>query len=278
MKKQINITADDIKTLIKNKHYKDFAIEECKTGPTWGNNNMRKFDVWVMKKSWSNMSCIGYEVKVSRSDFLQDNKWQEYLEYCNEFSFVCPTGLILPEELTEGVGLYYVSKTGTKLFCKRKAAFTNKTIPVEIFLYILMCRVTIQENAFVNYKPPSKKKYWEEWLKEKKFNRDFGYSVSRSISKTIEDEIEKTQRENERLNNQLESVEEARVAIEKLGFTWKNITGWRFKDNLADKIKELQSGIPEGLEGYLQNTIRGINNIKNTFFPKKEDNIEQKDS
>lgn len=41
----------------------------------------------------------GFEIKVSRSDFLKDDKWQTYLRYFNRFFFVTPPGLIKPDEL-----------------------------------------------------------------------------------------------------------------------------------------------------------------------------------
>jgi hypothetical protein len=41
----------------------------------------------------------GFEVKVSRSDFVGDDKWQTYLHYFNIFAFVTPPGLINPKEL-----------------------------------------------------------------------------------------------------------------------------------------------------------------------------------
>jgi len=30
---------------------------------------------------------VGYEIKVSKSDFFNDIKWQEYLPMCNELFF-----------------------------------------------------------------------------------------------------------------------------------------------------------------------------------------------
>lgn len=52
----------------------------------------------------------GYEIKTSRSDFLGDKKWKEYLEYCGKFYFVCPAGMIKPEELDKEIGLIYIDK------------------------------------------------------------------------------------------------------------------------------------------------------------------------
>lgn len=64
-----------------------------------------KFDGLAITKSYTKPNIIGYEIKVSRNDFLQDNKWHLYLQYCNEFYFVVPKGLVKKEELPDHVGL-----------------------------------------------------------------------------------------------------------------------------------------------------------------------------
>jgi hypothetical protein len=50
----------------------------------------------------------GFEIKVSRSDFLKDEKWQEYAEFCSSLSIVCPAGLIQKQEVPKPFGLLYV--------------------------------------------------------------------------------------------------------------------------------------------------------------------------
>lgn len=51
-----------------------------------------------------------FEFKSGKQDFKTDNKWQNYLKYCNKFIFVCPKGVILESDLPKGIGLYYVFK------------------------------------------------------------------------------------------------------------------------------------------------------------------------
>jgi hypothetical protein len=46
-----------------------------------------------------------YEIKSSRGDFLADDKWEKYLDYCTHFSFVAPAGAIFRWELGRGIGL-----------------------------------------------------------------------------------------------------------------------------------------------------------------------------
>lgn len=51
-----------------------------------------------------------FEIKASRSDFIGDKKWQEYLKYCHTFSFVCPYALIAKNDVPNTVGLLWIYK------------------------------------------------------------------------------------------------------------------------------------------------------------------------
>ena len=51
-----------------------------------------------------------FEMKVSRSDFIADKKWQNYLKYCHTFSFVCPYGLITKDDIPNGIGVLWIYK------------------------------------------------------------------------------------------------------------------------------------------------------------------------
>ncbi len=140
----MKITAKTIRNVIACKHSKDLIVPECKTGPTWFNDNLRKLDVWILRRSWTQFATIGYEIKISRSDFLRDKKWPEYLQYCHEFSFVCPWGIINPEEITDSsVGLYWISKNGKRLFIQRKAEHREIELPDLLIYHILMSRVVV---------------------------------------------------------------------------------------------------------------------------------------
>lgn len=53
----------------------------------------------------------GFEIKVTRSDFLRDEKWYEYTQFCSSLSIVCPEGLIMKEEVPRPFGLLYILGT-----------------------------------------------------------------------------------------------------------------------------------------------------------------------
>lgn len=54
----------------------------------------------------------GFEIKVSREDFLQDKKWQLYSQFCSELSIVCPAELLQPEEIKSPFGLLWIGPNG----------------------------------------------------------------------------------------------------------------------------------------------------------------------
>ena len=138
-----NTTANQIQSLLARKHSEDIFVSECKDGPTVATNHLR-MDAWTMKRSWTNPLSIAYEIKVSRQDFLNDHKWHNYLNYCNEFYFVCPSGLIDKSELPDEVGLIYVAKTGTRLFKKKPAHRRIIELPESLLKYILICRAEVR--------------------------------------------------------------------------------------------------------------------------------------
>jgi len=114
------------------------TFSEVKDGPTWGVRH-RRVDFIAISKSWSNLCTKIFEVKVSRSDFLNDKKWPEYLELGNEFYWVCPKGMIKRKEVDSRCGLIYVYETGT---CRtvKKALFQDRDPDPYLLLYILMWR------------------------------------------------------------------------------------------------------------------------------------------
>ncbi len=94
------MTSGDIKdTLRRFAPYKNIFIPEF----TW--RSLRADVVIVdMAHRW----IRGYEIKISRSDFLQDQKWTEYTEFCSSLSIVCPENMIQPEEIKKPFGLIWV--------------------------------------------------------------------------------------------------------------------------------------------------------------------------
>ncbi len=248
------MNSTDIYQLIERKHYKDICVPECKTGATITASRCPRLDVWVMAKSWANPLAIGYEIKVSRNDFLHDTKWQSYLPFCNELYFVCPQNIIQKDEVPENCGLMWVSKSGTMLFTKKKAAYRDVEIPPEIYKYILMSRAKIVQECM-----ETREQYWRQWLADAKLTHDLGYRVSHKLRKLIDERIEKVEAENKRLIG-----EQERLADIKEFCIRYNVSLWHYRQDLE---KFMENGIIkdvlkklEDTKNYLDNKIKAIDN------------------
>lgn len=51
-----------------------------------------------------------FEFKSCRKDFVSDKKWEQYLNYCHTFTFVCPREVIQKNDLPTGIGLMWIYK------------------------------------------------------------------------------------------------------------------------------------------------------------------------
>lgn len=102
----LKITADDIVAYLQKKQFNQSATlgvtEFCING-----GSSKRIDLFYFNR-WDR-ETRGYEIKVSRADFLADKKWQSYLPYCSWFYFIAPEGIIKPEELPDGVGLMEIT-------------------------------------------------------------------------------------------------------------------------------------------------------------------------
>lgn len=136
------MTAKEVLAALARKHEADIFVPECRYREA--GDGGRLIDAWAMKKSWSRFDTVGYEIKVSRSDFLRDTKWREYLPYCHRFYFACPKGLIHPDELPKGIGLVYIGDNGP--YTRAVAAHRRETRDVDILAvlrYVTMWRAEI---------------------------------------------------------------------------------------------------------------------------------------
>lgn len=186
----------------------DLFLTQVKTGATWDNRGLLIFDALAITRSWAHPRIIGYEVKVDRGDFLRDTKWPGYLKYCHEFYFVCPAGLIQPEELSPGVGLMCYMSEGERLITKRRAAHRDIELSWELFYYIAICRTDSDRHPFFN----NRREFLEAWLGNKEETRQFGRAVGSRMAK----ELESLSRRVEDLETELEAQGKAKERLEQL--------------------------------------------------------------
>jgi hypothetical protein len=174
------MTSSQVEVALAKKHYNDFFITECKNGPTWFGGHLR-MDAVAIKKSWANPCITVYEVKVSHSDFVNDSKWPQYLQYCHRFYFACPEGLIAKKELPDGAGLVYVKPDGSVRTVKAPPCRAIEP-DAEFFRYILFSRLDSDRLPFYS----DRKEYLKDWIADKNDGRRLGREVGGRMAQEIE--------------------------------------------------------------------------------------------
>ena len=206
MKNIKKVNADDIKEALRVKHANDVFLTECKNGPTWFADGLVILDAWAMKKSWKSPKTTGYEIKIDRSDYMNDGKWQKYLPYCNEFYFVASgKDLIRPNELAVEAGLMYLSSTGKKIITLKKSIYRDVEIPQSLYEYILMHRVRIVSEQYSEFTEQ------EQLIRIKRFCRKIGfdYKNDRPTVIEVENKIKRIMIE----NDLIESIKKLRKKL-----------------------------------------------------------------
>lgn len=254
------INSADIVNLLAAKHSQDVFVTECKTGPS--GNGYSRLDAWVMTKSWAHPRSIGYEIKIARRDFLQDNKWPAYLDYCNEFYFVCPDSKIISvNELPEKVGLFYVSSTGSRVWQKKKAVYHELAIPEEFYKYILMSRVKIVPSTMYYSENGGKGAYWKQWFTLKKEDFDRGCFIGKRMREVLKKKVYTVETENTRLQQENKSFAEARALLKAMGIRSEQDI-YLIKGDIERLEKKRKQLIPDGLEYEVRNIIEDLNRFR----------------
>jgi hypothetical protein len=120
-------TAAELDSLIRKRYAKDgwvYASEVCNTT---GFDATRRADgigmgIWPS----TGMKIDGFEIKVSRSDWLKElddiEKADTFIKYCHFWWIVSPDGIIRPSELPMGWGHMIPTSNGSKVRVRVRAA------------------------------------------------------------------------------------------------------------------------------------------------------------
>lgn len=182
------VTAKEIKEALADYNPKDFFLTECKTCSTYfpDPQGMLKFDGVGIRKSYTRPCITGYEIKVSREDFERDFKWHLYLNYCNEFYFVCPAGLLKKEELPDNVGLIWYYPDSKKLMVRKKALWREIEEPVGMYRYIIISRLDRERIPFYEDRAEYARDYLADKLAKERLGREFGSRLAKDLTETQE--------------------------------------------------------------------------------------------
>lgn len=252
-----NYSAPQLIDLLASRHSADVFVSECKNGPSYG-GGLQVLDGWAMKRSWAHPLVIGYEVKVSRYDFLADEKWRGYLPYCNEFYFVAPPKVIDPSEVAADAGLLVCSVNACRLFCRKKAPYRDVQIPEELYRYILFSRAAIGGPRW-NSDEMSSRDFWAEWLASRKKDLDIGRRVGKTLRKVIAESIDAVAEKNRLLKNRMDEYDDIRRLLKHLGI---NPDGYVSEYSVRDKIEKLQALVPPHFVGTISRARNALERLQ----------------
>ena len=254
------IGSKHILSLLVEKHAKDVFIPECKNGETWGARDLLKLDVWVLKRSYSPLTTIGYEIKCSRQDFEKDLKWTNYLDLCHQFYFVCPAGLIRVADLPSRVGLIWVTKG--KLHTKRRAERVEPDIEKlnHLLIYVVMARSDIVANMFEVGKesPKDRVTLIKGILKEAKTKKELASFVRGHIREIYE----VIQKKDMALSGRERDVKRFEERLAKLGIVWNSKkTDWEDIQKVVSEIDLLKEHIDYSTLANLKSTAEKLGEL-----------------
>jgi hypothetical protein len=212
-------TAGSITALLAQRHVKDVFVPECKNGETWGVRDLLIIDAWVLVRSYSPLTTIGYEIKCSRQDFEQDQKWVGYLDLCHLFNFVCPAGLIRSTDIPDRVGLIWVSQSG-HLHWKKRPQRVEPNIEKlnRLLTYVVMARSQIVANMYDRDKEPVKDRLesLRETVQRAQDSKDLAYFIKGHIREVKHQQDARDGELRQRENN----VKRFQEHLAQLGITW----------------------------------------------------------
>ena len=224
------IKSSDVLAALRRRHSGDVFVPECNLGSA--TQGCRRIDAWAMPKSWVPIRTIGYEIKVSRSDWTRDKKWFEYGEFVHELWVVCPWEMIEKSEIPDGIGLLWMNKGGKLIAKKRPVRNLKPRGVLEVMAYVLMSRSTIERPTALGLVNPATVEDWLEWAK--------GHDEHREVVNLVSDKIErmvgKVRDENLELSKRARDIDRIRDALTRVGLDPDKTSKW----NIDSKVAELQ--------------------------------------
>lgn len=253
------VNADQIKAALAKRHKKDSFFTEVRNGPGNYEHELLIMDAVAFRGTWSYPWITGYEIKTSRGDFLGDEKWRGYLKYCNELCFVCPRGVIEPNELPEDIGLIYYNPQKDSLWTSRRGGYREIDQPVDMMRHLIM-RWDKQEHPFYS----SKVEYFKDYVADKANKSELGFRVSEKMRKQLR-EAEDMERHAQR---ELAKIQRTTDFVQKVRQMVYEVTGkqYFYLENLEDALElAIGSGPTYAVERTIERIETELGKLKETL-------------
>lgn len=110
-------TAGQVLKLLRARFTEDYF---CTSEIGLGRGGQRA-DFLALRPSHARPDVVICEVKVSRADFMGDNKWTGYLPFCTRFFFVTAPGVATKDEIAKDAGWMELTTNGARLVTRKAA-------------------------------------------------------------------------------------------------------------------------------------------------------------
>lgn len=254
--------ADLILHGLARRHAKDAFFAYVKNGPTHVERaeGLRVFDALAIAKSWAHPLFTGYEIKVSRSDFVRDAKWDAYLKYCHRFYFACPAGLLAAKEIPDPAGLVWVCPESLVVRTVKAAKHRPIEIDWMLLYYIILSKLESDRHPFFS----GQREFLEAWVKDKEARRQLGWTVKTRMA-TLLDEYQQKAQETEKIRTEYEAqkafLDRLLTMLQEAGI---RIDWWGIRNGYPDATlraiaERLATSAPPGLVERIDDTMRALN-------------------
>lgn len=204
------MTAAHLLRLIEVRHSGATCVPACKMGRA----GSRVMDAWVLLPTWSPMTTIGYEIKVSRSDWLQDQKFEVYRAACHLFLIVAPKGVVQAGELPAGVGLLEPVGVGDGQRLVMRVKPARQVVDHEALSLVMAHALMWRKDDRAGRIPRDRRAdTWATWVRDRQKFRVIGRSVSARMRALVTEAEQAAMRAEARA----EQLEEAARVLADLG-------------------------------------------------------------
>ena len=182
---ELQHTEASVTHLLQTRHEKDVFVAGCALGSR--QRGVKELDGWALLRSWSPVTTIGYEIKVSRSDWLRDQKVHLYQRAVHLMYVVAPKGIVQAAELSAGCGLLEVTSGGGRLLTRVKPVRHEHPENEGLLLYILMSRAQIVGDMWEANKRQGEANlaFWQKVLEGRVARHILGHAVSKKVGEEL---------------------------------------------------------------------------------------------
>lgn len=248
-------SAHHILAALSKRHTRDLFLAEV----TVGTGDYVRLDALAVQRSWTRPEFVGYEVKVSRNDFLSDTKWPRYRDYCHRLYFVCPAGIIRKDEVADDVGLVTYNPETRTLGTVKKALYRDIGFPPADLLYrILINRVPSDHHPFFS----SAREQLEAWVADKEDRRYLGAVVRTRLVEERDAAVKRLNEAEPQLAAKTKALKELREELREAG------VNLRYDSGLPYDLKErLAKGVSPAVLDRARETARAAQSLVEMLAP-----------